>query len=634
MNRNEIKVIVKSPATTFAHPSGLAVGLCALAVVLIMFTLASPAVWAQGLPLRTCPNGASAYLCQGDIVIADPSAGRNSPGGSTGEGALFLINAATGAQTLISQGSLLTESVGVVVESNGMLVVADRVNGIIRVDPSTGGQTLLPTGAGPSNDFFGIARDANGNFIVADSGLNFDKGVNLPAGRILRIDKTTGAQTVIAPAQGVANNIIHPYGVAIDPLDTSILVSDMSSFGTGAIIRIDPVTLNQHVVWGPTSAFPDVVQSAPFNCPMGITVEASRDILATVFSHSGYGCSNPGIFRVDLMNLFGGGQVTVSANPPVGWALPFGITTEASKNILVVDEILQGIYRLNPAGTFIGPTPLTGKDQPATLNFLVNPVGIVSLKFQPTVNISNVAPVITSVIGPVAPVPLGSGVTITANFTDANASDTHTCSLSWGDGIVGPGVVTDSSGSGACTQSHTYTLPGVYMVAATVTDNGGLSAASSFQFVIIFDTSDGFVTGGGWINSSAGAYSADLNMTGKATFGFESKYIKGQSTPSGKTEFNFQVAKFIFKSTSYDWLVVAGAKAQFKGSGTVNGSGDYGFILTATDSAVNGGGTVDKFRIKIWNKATGIVVYDNGRGAGDNSDPPTALGGGNITIHG
>ena len=348
MNRNEIKVIVKSPATTFAHPSGLAVGLCALAVVLIMFTLASPAVWAQGLPLRTCPNGASAYLCQGDIVIADPNAGRNSPGGSTGEGALFLINAATGAQTLISQGSLLTESVGVVVESNGMLVVADRVNGIIRVDPSTGGQTLLPTGAGPSNDFFGIARDANGNFIVADSGLNFDKGVNLPAGRILRIDKTTGAQTVIAPAQGVANNIVHPYGVAIDPLDTSILVSDMSSFGTGAIIRIDPVTLNQHVVWGPTSAFPDVVQSAPFNCPMGITVEASGDILATVFSHSGYGCSNPGIFRVDLMNLFGGGQVTVSANPPVGWALPFGITTEASKNILVVDESGRNVHRANP----------------------------------------------------------------------------------------------------------------------------------------------------------------------------------------------------------------------------------------------------------------------------------------------
>ncbi len=28
-------------------------------------------------------------------------------------------------------------------------------------------------------------------------------------------------------------------------------------------------------------------------------------------------------------------------------------------------------------------------------------------------------------------------------------------------------------------------------------------------------------------------------------------------------------------------LVIAGAKAQYKGSVTVNGSGDYGFMLTA-----------------------------------------------------
>ena len=174
----------------------------------------------------------------------------------------------------------------------------------------------------------------------------------------------------------------------------------------------------------------------------------------------------------------------------------------------------------------------------------------------------------------------------------------------------------------------------VYTVGVNVTDSGGLFATSNFQFVVIFDPTDGWVTGGGWINSPAGAYSADLTMTGKANFGFESKYKKGASTPTRQTEFKFEAAKFKFKSTSYDWLVIAGAKAQFKGSGTVNGAGDYGFIITATDSEINGGGTVDKFRIKIWNKATGIVVYDNGLAAGDDTDPPTALGGGNIKIHG
>ena len=59
-----------------------------------------------------------------------------------------------------------------------------------------------------------------------------------------------------------------------------------------------------------------------------------------------------------------------------------------------------------------------------------------------------------------------------------------------------------------------------------------------------------------------------------------------------------------FHSTSYEWLVVAGARAQYKGEGTINGSGNYGFMLTAIDGQINGGGGVDKFRIKIWDKAT------------------------------
>jgi hypothetical protein len=48
-------------------------------------------------------------------------------------------------------------------------------------------------------------------------------------------------------------------------------------------------------------------------------------------------------------------------------------------------------------------------------------------------------------------------------------------------------------------------------------------------------------------------------------------------TPSGQTEFNFHVADLNFHSTSYQWLVLAGAQAKYKGSGTINGSGDYGF---------------------------------------------------------
>jgi hypothetical protein len=99
------------------------------------------------------------------------------------------------------------------------------------------------------------------------------------------------------------------------------------------------------------------------------------------------------------------------------------------------------------------------------------------------------------------------------------------------------------------------------------------------------------------------------------------------------TEFQFKAGDLNFKSTSYDWLVVAGAKVKYKGSGTINGAGDYAFLLTATDGQVSGGCGVDKFRIKIWNKSGVVVVYDNQPADPDTADATTALGGGNIVVH-
>ena len=45
------------------------------------------------------------------------------------------------------------------------------------------------------------------------------------------------------------------------------------------------------------------------------------------------------------------------------------------------------------------------------------------------------------------------------------------------------------------------------------------------------------------------------------------------------------------------------------------------------------GGNNDKFRIKIWDKATMTVVYDSEPGQGDTWDPTTTTGGGNIVVH-
>ena len=132
-------------------------------------------------------------------------------------------------------------------------------------------------------------------------------------------------------------------------------------------------------------------------------------------------------------------------------------------------------------------------------------------------------------------------------------------------------------------------------------------------------------TGGGWIT---------VDDEGKATFGFVSKYKKGASVPTGETQFQFKVADLNFHSSSYEMLVVAGARAQYKGVGTINGAGNYGFMITAIDGQINGGGGIDKFRIKIWDKDNSdAIVYDNMIGADESAEPTTALGGGSIVIH-
>ena len=158
-----------------------------------------------------------------------------------------------------------------------------------------------------------------------------------------------------------------------------------------------------------------------------------------------------------------------------------------------------------------------------------------------------------------------------------------------------------------------------------------------YEFVVVYDPSAGFVTGGGWIMSPIGACKYEGctdDTTGKANFSFVAKYKKGANTPDGNTEFQFKAGGINFQSSSYDWLVVAGAKAKYKGVGTINGAGNYGFMLTGTDSDVQGGGNVDTFRIKIWDKNDfDGVVYDNMMDASDDGYDGTDLGGGSIKIH-
>lgn len=154
---------------------------------------------------------------------------------------------------------------------------------------------------------------------------------------------------------------------------------------------------------------------------------------------------------------------------------------------------------------------------------------------------------------------------------------------------------------------------------------------------VAFDADGHWVNGTGTTLLVPGAYPSDASITGKVTFGFDSRYKKGVSAPLGDTELSFGSgkSKFQFRSTSYDWLQVGSAAAQFAGSGKINGAGDYGFLLTAVDGSQTGGGGVDRFRIKIIDKSTGQIIFDNEPGAPDSivNANPEPLADGNIQIH-
>ena len=231
----------------------------------------------------------------------------------------------------------------------------------------------------------------------------------------------------------------------------------------------------------------------------------------------------------------------------------------------------------------------------------------------------NAPPSTGPITAPLTPQRVGTSVTASLPFSDPDGAEAHTALFDWGDGATSPGTVVEANGVGSASASHVYMQPGVYPLTVTISDPYGHTAQASFLSVVVYDPQAGWVTGSGWVLSPAGAYRSDPSWTGKATFDFGVKYKKNATVPAGTTPFIFRAGALKYKATNYDWMVVSGAVVQVRGSGTISGQGQYGFLLTVSDSSPN------LFHLKIWEQATGNLIYDN--------QPGAALGGGSIKIH-
>jgi PKD repeat protein len=222
-----------------------------------------------------------------------------------------------------------------------------------------------------------------------------------------------------------------------------------------------------------------------------------------------------------------------------------------------------------------------------------------------TVTVNNVPPTVGAITAPSGPLSIGTSINASAAFSDPGTLDTFTAAWSWGDGTTTS--IPLGAGSTSTNASHTYTTGNIYTITLTVTDDDGGSGSSVFKYVIVFDPTKSLAANAKIVSPPA-AYIPNAAKTGDALSSAAGRYKSG--VPSGGTTFQFNAVPFSFNATSFQWVVVTtSGRGYMQGAGLVNGVAGYSFLLSVVD------GVQDKFRFKVWNTATSIVVYDSQFGA-------------------
>jgi len=250
----------------------------------------------------TDPFGA-AMQTDGQLVVADQDA-------VGGPGAIIRVNLQTGTQTVVSSkntpGNMMKAPSDVAIAPDGNYYVVDPAaldgNGaLFKVNATTGAQTVIS-----QDQFFhnprGIALDANGNVLVADEHTAGGGG-----GRVELVDPSTGAQTLICP-QG---DFFTPLGVT--SLNGQVIVGDENAYNnaSGGIVRCDPTT----------GAESQITTLGYLHATSGVTIKDGQIVVASQDGFSGdgsYGDPDGGVLSVDPTS---GAQTVISSgqffNDPV-----------------------------------------------------------------------------------------------------------------------------------------------------------------------------------------------------------------------------------------------------------------------------------------------------------------------------
>jgi hypothetical protein len=459
----------------------------------------------------------------------------------------------------------------------------------------------------------GIAVDGSGNVYVTGFASNNAFRIT-EGGMITEIIDNNGDKTG-------NNQLVNPDDIAVDSNGNVYLTGVNSDNAFKITLDADGNVADiSEIISAPTSGI---------NAPYGIDVDSSGDVyVACASSSNAFRITSAGVIT-KIIDSVGDGSNSLSQ--------ALDIAFDGPGNVYVTGGLSDNAFKIDTYGCITEIINANGDNT----NYLDGPWGI---DVDGSGNIcvtgaasNNVFKIVLDLEGPrtsnvaIDPVPVNEDALAFAYVDDSTTGGSLIAGASYFDvDRDETGVMEavdgdyDQQDELVCGVIMSYSTPGVHEICITGKDAAGNEGPEVCALLAVYDPSGGFVTGGGWIWSPAGAYVDDPLLEGKANFGFVSKYKKGATEPTGNTEFVFQAADLKFHSSSYQWLVVnqAGTNAQFKGSGTINGAGDYKFMLWAGDDSP------DTFRIKIWTEdeaGNEAVVYDN---VGDQE-----IGGGSIVVH-
>ena len=242
---------------------------------------------------------------------------------------------------------------------------------------------------------------------------------------------------------------------------------------------------------------------------------------------------------------------------------------------------------------------------------------------------------------------VGSTVQLSADFTDLDVNDTHTCSVDW-QLAARPGIVTESGGKGTCTASNLYSAPGTYQVMVSIIDQMGATASATIGITVVLAApppppppppsptpGTGSVGGAGRFGVGVGAGAgAVAGFEGKAAtvwFELEARISKEGHRLRGGVGVDIPRARFRFVSTEVTKLAVKGTRAELSGVGRLNGRRRVSFAISAVDGHQGERGTgTDRVRIKIWDEQG--VLFDTNPGLPMSGDPTVVPRPGRIVV--